>query len=359
MFMRPYRIEPTELYRPTEHFFARPPAPARAERFPHLSPLTHRVVMFGFPDAQALDIVGPIEVFEFATRWLKQNGLSPASAYSVELVGLEAGAFSVSSGIRMVANRGFRDVAAAETLLVAGGNVDRVARDQAVLAWLRDMAAKVRRLGSTGALILAHAGLLHKKNATTHWDETDELARIGPTIRVQPDAIYVRDGNIYTSAGVTAGIDMALAMVEHDWGQLAALAVAKGLVMFLKRPGGQSQFSGQLAAQFNEGDELRKLQLWMLDHVSQDLSVPRLAARVTMSERNFARRFAETVGVSPAHYVSKIRTETARRKLEQTDLRISEIAEICGFGTPESMRRVFVSQLGVSPSAYRDRFRAG
>ena len=176
---------------------------------------------------------------------------------------------------------------------------------------------------------------------------------------MQPDAIYVRDGNIYTSAGVTAGIDMALAMVEHDWGQLAALAVAKGLVMFLKRPGGQSQFSGQLAAQFNEGDDLRKLQLWMLDHVGQDLSVPRLAARVTMSERNFARRFTETVGVSPAHYVSKIRTETARRKLEQTELRISEIAEICGFGTPESMRRVFVAQLGVSPSAYRDRFRGG
>ena len=174
---------------------------------------------------------------------------------------------------------------------------------------------------------------------------------------MQPDAIYVRDGNIYTSAGVTAGIDMALAMVEYDWGQLAALAVAKGLVMFLKRPGGQSQFSGQLAAQFSEGDELRKLQLWMLDHVGHDLSVPRLAARVTMSERNFARRFTETVGDSPAHYVARIRTETARRKLEQTDLRVSEIAELCGFGTPESMRRVFVSQLGVSPSAYRDRFR--
>src|SRR5689334_18489094 len=157
MFMRPYRIEPTVLYRPTEHFISRLPAPPRTERLARLSPLTHRVVMFGFPDAQALDIVGPIEVFEFATRWLRQNGLSPASAYSVELVGLEAGAFSVSSGIRMVANRGFRDVASAETLLVAGGNVGRVAHDESVLAWLRDMAPKVRRLGSTGALILAHA----------------------------------------------------------------------------------------------------------------------------------------------------------------------------------------------------------
>lgn len=317
----------------------------------------HQVVMFGFPDALALDIVGPIEVFEFAARWLQRNGLSRISAYSVELIGLEPGPFSVSSGIRMIATRGFRDVAAADTLLVAGGDVNKVVRDQAVLTWLQGMAIKVRRLGSTGALILAHAGLLHKRNATTHWDNTDELSQISSTIRVQPDAIYVRDGNIYTSAGVTAGIDMALAMVEHDWGQPAALAVAKELVMFLKRPGSQSQFSGQLAAQFCEGDELRKLQLWMIEHISQDLSVPRLAARVTMSERNFARRFTKTVGVSPAQYVSNIRLETARRKLEQTELRISEIAESCGFGTTESMRRIFESRLGVSPRAYRDRFR--
>ena len=168
----------------------------------------------------------------------------------------------------------------------------------------------------------------------------------------------MKDGKLYTSAGVTAGMDMALAIVEEDWGQPAALAVAQALVMFLKRPGGQSQFSAHLAAQFSEDDKLKELQLWMLDHLEQDLSVPRLAAQTAMSERNFARRFASTVGMTPAQYVSKIRLESARRKLEENDLQISQVARRCGFGTDETMRRTFVAELGVSPSDYRDRFRS-
>jgi len=185
-----------------------------------------------------------------------------------------------------------------------------------------------------------------------------EVSELVLLIQIQPDAIYVRDGNLYTSAGVTAGIDMALAMIENDWGQPTALAIAQELVMFLKRPGGQSQFSSHLAAQFSEDDKLRELQLWILDHLDRDLSVQELATRMAMSERNFARRFTASVGLPPAHYVARARLEAARRKLEENNLRISRVARCCGFGTEETMRRAFVAELGVSPSDYRDRFRS-
>ena len=316
--------------------------------------------MLGYPDAQILDITGPLEVFSRAARWLCDKGVTRNEVYQVELVASNAGPFATSSGIRLVAERAYHQVTRADTLLISGGRGTKaVMVDAGLLAWIRRMKPKVKRLGSvcTGALILAHAGLLDRKAATTHWEYADQLAGIDPSIRIQRDDIYVRDGNIYTSAGVTAGIDMALAMVEQDWGQPTALGVAQELVMFLKRPGGQSQFSSQLAAQFSEDDKLRELQLWILDHLQEDLSVPRLAAKAVMSERNFARRFAQTVGVTPAQYVSTVRLEAARRKLEENDLQISQVARRCGFGTQETMRRSFVSELGVSPSDYRERFR--
>ena len=325
------------------------------------APATRQVVMLAYPGAQTLDITGPLEVFARSARWLQDKGITREPAYSVELVAPKAGPFTVTSGMRMVAERSYRDVTRADILLVAGGTGHRpIMADQDVLSWLRRMAPKVSRLGSVcnGALILASAGLLDRKSATTHWDDVVELATISPSIRVQQDSIYVKDGKLYTSAGVTAGIDMALAIVEEDWGQPTALAVAQALVMFLKRPGGQSQFSEHLAAQFSEDDKLRELQLWVLDHLDQDLSVPKLAARVAMSERNFARRFTATVGMSPAQYVSRARLESARRKLEENNLQISQVARRCGFGTQETMRRTFVTELGVSPSDYRDRFRS-
>lgn len=317
--------------------------------------------MLGYPDAQILDITGPLEVFGRTARWLQDKHISRQPAYTIELVAPEPGAFVLSSGIRMIAERSYREVTRADTLLIAGGiGCYRVMQDQTVLRWIRRMAPRVTRLGSvcSGALILAGAGLLSGRSATTHWDYTDKLRRIDDSISVQPDAIYVRDGNLYTSGGVTAGMDMALAMVESDWGQPTALAVAQELVMFLKRPGGQSQFSAQLAAQFSEDDKLRELQLWILDHLDQQLSVPRLAEMAAMSERNFARRFGASVGITPAQYVSRARLEAARRKLEETDLPVSGVARRCGFGADETMRRVFVAELGVSPSDYRERFRS-
>lgn len=315
--------------------------------------------MFGYPDAQILDITGPLEVFARTARWLHDHGIARES-YTTELVAPAAGAFACSSGIQLVATRRYDQVKRADTLLVAGGiGTYSLMEDPRLLRWLQRSVSRVRRIGSvcTGSLILARAGLLDGRAATTHWDDIEDLAAISASIRVHHDAIYVRDGKFYTSAGVTAGMDLALAMVEEDWGQPVALAVAQALVMFLKRPGGQSQFSGHLAAQFSEDDKVRELQLWMLEHLDQDLSVPRLAARVSMSERNFARRFTATVGTTPAQYVSRIRLEAARRRLEEDNLRIAQIVRRCGFNTQETMRRTFVTALGISPSEYRERFR--
>jgi transcriptional regulator GlxA family with amidase domain len=326
-----------------------------------VSAAPHRVVMLGYHDAQILDITGPLEVFARCARWLRQKGVCGSLAYSVEVVAAKAGPVRTSSGICVIADRSYRDVTRADTLLIAGGiGCHRVMQDEGVLRWIRRIAPRISRLGSvcTGALVLGSAGLLDDKSATTHWDYVAELRGMGRSIRVQPDAIYVRDGNLYTSAGVTAGIDLALAMVESDWGQPVALAVAQELVMFLKRPGGQSQFSSHLAAQFSEDDKLRELQLWILDHLGENLSVPALAARAAMSDRNFARRFNASVGIPPAHYVARARLEAARRKLEENSLQVTQIARRCGFGTEETMRRTFVAELGVSPSDYRERFRS-
>ena len=316
--------------------------------------------MLAYPDVQILDVTGPLEVFSRATRWMQDSGMRPDAAYRVEVVAPRAGSLVTSSGVRLVAERAYRDVTSADTLLVAGGRGQTAVRTQApLLSWLRRMAGRVSRLGSVcnGALILAAAGLLEGRRATTHWAYLEELKQsVGNG--VCDDAIYTRDGNVYTSAGVTAGMDMALAMLEEDHGGAVALGVARELVLFLKRPGGQSQFSDYLAAQFSEDAGLRELQLWMLGHLDQDLSVPRLAGRIAMSERSFARHFADGVGIAPGHYVRQIRVTAARRKLEQTDLTLQQVARRCGFGTPESLRRGFIAALGVTPGAYRQRFRA-
>jgi transcriptional regulator GlxA family with amidase domain len=315
--------------------------------------------MLAYPDVQILDVTGPLEVFSRAARWMQDHGLRRELAYKVEVVAPQAGAFATSSGVRLVAERSFRDVTRADTLLIAGGRgLAEVRGNAPILAWLTRLAGRVPRLGSVcnGALILAAAGLLDGRRATTHWAFLEELKKsVGNG--VCHDAIYTRDGNLYTSAGVTAGMDMALAMLEEDHGAAVALAVARELVLFLKRPGGQSQFSEHLAAQFSADQGLRALQLWMLEHVDADLSVPRLAERIAMSARSFARHFVEGVGIAPGHYVRQIRLTAARRRLEESDMPLDQVARRCGFGTGESLRRSFIATLGVTPGAYRERFR--
>jgi transcriptional regulator GlxA family with amidase domain len=312
-----------------------------------------RVVIAAFPRVQTLDVLGPAEVFGTA------NQLSGDDAYEVRVVATQAGPLATSS-VPLHAEA-LDDVRGPiDTLLVAGGRgVHDAARDERLVAWLQRTAGRARRVTSvcTGAFLLARAGLLDGRRATTHWASCTELERRHPEIAVEADPIFVRDGNVTTSAGVTAGMDLALALVEEDLGRELALEVARWLVLFLKRPGGQAQFSAQLAAQMAEREPLRELQAWLPDHLEEDLSVPALARRACMSERNFARAFRDETGMTPAAYVEAARVERARIALETGDLPVEAIARQAGFGTVETMRRAFRRRVGVSPASYRSRFR--
>jgi transcriptional regulator GlxA family with amidase domain len=325
-------------------------------------PRVRTVAMVAYDDTQILDVAGPLEVFARTGRWLLEHGRATEPAYRTLLLGARRGPIRTSGGLVLHAERAWSTVRAPlDTLLVAGGiGYAAPARDPRLLGWLRGMAPRVRRLGSvcTGALVIAAAGLLDGRRATTHWAACEILASRHPKVTVEPDPIFVRDGKVWTSAGVTAGMDLALAMVEDDHGHDVALGVARELVMFLKRPGGQSQFSAQLAAQAADREPLRELQAWIADRPAADLSVPALARRVAMSPRHFARVFGAQLGTSPARYVERVRVEAARRRLEETDAGVEEIASQCGFASAEVMRRTFLRVLRVSPAAYRTRFRA-
>jgi len=318
-----------------------------------------RVAVVAFPGAQILDVTGPLEVFGRAERVLADGGHGKG-AYAVEILAPTEGALRTSSGMRLVADRAYARVRGGiDTLLVAGGTGTRDAmRDAALLAWLRRMRPRVRRFGSvcTGAFILAQSGLLDGKRATTHWHHCARLAEAFPRIAVEPDAIYVEDGGIYTSAGVTAGMDLALAMVEEDHGRAIALEVARELVLFLRRPGGQSQFSAQLAAQVADRAPLRDLQAYIVDHVRADLSIDACAKRVGMSPRNFLRVFTREVGQTPAAFVEAARIDAARRLLEESRRDVDAVASLSGFGSSETMRRAFLRTMGTGPRAYRQRF---
>jgi transcriptional regulator GlxA family with amidase domain len=265
------------------------------------------------------------------------------------------------SGLSLVADAAWRDVKGPiDTLVVAGGDCRALMEDRALLAWIRRVARHARRTTSvcTGAFLLAEAGLLDGRRATTHWGWVDELRRRYPAVAVDPDALFVSDGAIHTSAGVTAGMDLALALVEADLGRSLALDVARGLVLFLKRPGGQSQFSAHLAAQRADRGPLGDVPEWIVQHLDGDLSVETLAARAAMSPRNFARVFARELGVTPAKFVERARIEQARRALEDGELPLASVAEAAGFGSLERMRRTFHRHLRVVPQAYRNRFKA-
>jgi transcriptional regulator GlxA family with amidase domain len=318
----------------------------------------HRVVMLGYPRAQILDITGPLEVFARTARWLRDHHGFQRDAYQIELVAPGAGWVETSGGLGLLATRRYGDVRRADTLLIAGGiGHAELMQDQKLLRWIRDQANKVDRIGSicTGALLLAAAGLLDGKTVATHWAYCDRLAAVAKNSRVERDAIYVQNGKLYTSAGVTAGMDMALAMVEADFGKATALAIAQELVMYLKRPGGQSQFSRHLSAQRRD-DVFGNLELWMLDHLDADLSVENLARRIDASPRHFARLFMQRMGTTPAAYVRRLRVEHARSRIESGARRAKQVARECGFADEQSLRRAFRQILGVTLADYRSRF---
>ncbi len=316
--------------------------------------------MVAYPGANAVDVIGPLEVFAAAAA-LAGRAPGEPRAYTTEIVATAAGPVETQSGIRVVAARALGAIrGGVDTLLVAGGLGTQTALgNRPLLAALRRLAPRVRRLGSvcSGSFLLAEAGLLDGRRATTHWMWCETLAERYPRVRVEPDPIFVRDGNVWTSAGVTAGMDLALALVEDDLGRDLALHTARQMVLFLRRPGGQSQFSAQLAAQAADRQPLRDLQAWVVDHPGADCSVTALARRVAMSPRNFARVFLRESGMTPAQYVERVRVEAARRRLEDSADGVDAIASGCGFGTAETMRRTFLRHLRVAPSDYRIRFR--
>ena len=320
--------------------------------------------MLAFPDAQSLDVIGPIEVFATSSLRLAVEPGARAPGYeTVLLSSTGAGSLRLSNGLELLAQAlPARPLPEIDTLIVAGGIGTRAAvSDPALIAWLRQTAPRVRRLASvcSGAFLLAEAGLLDGRRATTHWASCAELARRYPRVQVDPDPIFVRDGDVYTSAGVTSGMDLALALVEEDHGRELALAVARWLVLFLKRPGGQSQFSAQLAGQLASRQPLQELQAFIVENVGADLSVAALAARAGMSPRNFARVFTREVGVTPARFVETARVEAARRQLEDDGGQgVESVAAACGFGSAETLRRAFLRTLRVGPKDYRSRFQA-
>jgi len=317
-----------------------------------------RVVMLVMPSAEIVEVGGVLDLFYVVNERVRRAGGSNP-AYSVEAVS-PVETVRAWPGIRLAANRSYRSVRGRiHTLIVTGiDGPDDARRDPSLLRWLRRVAPRTHRLVGlcTGTFLLAEAGLLAGRKATTHWAFCGELARRFPDINVQSDPIYVRDGSYYTSAGSTAGIDLMLGLVEEDLGRRMALIVAQWMVVFLKRPGGQAQFSVQLSSQMADREPLREMQTWVLEHPGSDLSIEALAGRVHMSPRNFHRVFVRDVGVTPGRYVERARVEAARRLLEETSRGVPDIAARCGFGSPETMRVAFQRTLGVSPKGYRGRF---
>lgn len=315
-----------------------------------------RVVIVGFEDVEILDVTGPASVFATATRLLGKG----KQGYAVEIAAPETGAFATLGGMRLVADHALADLRGAiDTLVVGGGDITGPALNDDVLAANIGRAAKrARRVASvcTGAFLLARAGLLENKRASTHWFACRALQDRYPGLRAEADPIFVHDGNVWTSAGVTAGIDLCLALVEEDHGRSFALSVAQWLVLYLRRSGGQSQFSAPLTAQRSDREPLRDLQAWIGEHLASDLGVEALARQVHMSPRNFARVFRRELGITPAGYVESVRIEAARRALESTRQGLKRIAADTGLGGPETLGRVFKRRTGVTPDEYRKSF---
>jgi transcriptional regulator GlxA family with amidase domain len=317
-----------------------------------------KIVMLSLPPAQGVDVMGPLEVFGLASRMLEEESGRPG--YETELVTNSADlVIPTSSGIGINANKHYGQVTGrVDTLFIAAGAGTRVPADPVLLAWLREMARQTRRVCSvcTGAFLLANAGLLNGRRATTHWRYVESFAQQYPAVSWDPQPIWVQDGNIYTSAGISAGMDLALALIEEDHGNALALAVARRMVIFLRRPGSQAQFSVALAAQATKRRGLGDLQAWIAENLTKDLSIEALAQRAAMSPRNFVRVFSKELGNTPARFVEQVRIEAARTQLASTDDSMDVIAGRCGFSSAELLRRCFLRHFKIAPRQYRKNF---
>jgi transcriptional regulator GlxA family with amidase domain len=324
---------------------------------PRFSPNPVRVIdVLAYPAVQLLDVTGPVQVFASANDLIA--GAGGARPYMLRVVAQGSGAVTSSSGVTLAAGPLTKPGEALDTLLVAGGEgVEAAIENPILVEWVRQRAAQARRVASvcTGAFMLAAAGVLDGRRAATHWKYCAKLAQRFPAVRVEPDPIFVCDGSVWTSAGVTAGIDLALALVEEDLGRSMALAVARYLVVFLKRPGGQAQFSAALALQAAD-DKFGALHDWINKHLASDLSLSVLADQAGMSERSFSRHYAEATGQTPARAIERLRVEAAQRLLSESRLPVKRIAQRCGFGSEETLRRSFHRLIAITPQDYRARF---
>jgi len=321
------------------------------------------IAVLAFEDVQLLDVAGPTQTFASANELAQNSGGAP---YRIVVVSRRGGPIGTSAGLPLLTGRiatAIRNTCI-HTLIVPGGpGVHEALKDRWTINWIREQFSNVRRIASvcTGAFLLAEAGVLARRRATTHWKSCHRLQERYPDIHVEQDPIYVREDRIWTSAGVTAGIDLSLALIEDDLGRKIAMQVARHLVVFLKRPGGQSQFSIALEAQIaaadgNAPNHFAPLHGWIAENLTGDLRVERLAEQAGMSPRTFARIYAAKMGVTPARMVEKIRVEAVRRILEETDMPVKRVASECGFGQEERLRRAFSRQVGTTPAEYRARF---
>lgn len=328
----------------------------------------HQVLCLLYPGVMSLDVAGPMQVFATANDERARHGLPPW--YRLVFAGAQAGPVATSAGLQLVAGcswQGLRPPANSTVLVPGGDGADAAAQDPALRLWLCQAAERVQRLGSvcSGALVLAHAGLLEGVNATTHWLRVEQLRATSPAAQVDGDCLHTYDARHpvqsrrFTSAGVTAGIDLALALVEADLGRAMALAVARHLVMFMRRPGGQAQFSPLLSPETTQAPRLARLLEWIPGQIAGELGVERLATQACLPPRTLARVFQRELGTTPARYVERVRLEAASALLSQRQASVATVARLCGFGHPETLRRSFQRHLTISPQAFADRFGTG
>jgi transcriptional regulator GlxA family with amidase domain len=324
------------------------------------------IAMLVYPGCVMIDAIGPMEVFNFANEILQIKGLIllTESVYTLSIVAKQNGLVRTSSGMCIAADKGYEEINdGIDTLMVAGtpdtAYIDAALEDAKLRTWLIHMRPSVRRMVSicTGAFVLAETGLLYGRKATTHWSYCDQMSNQYRDIRVQPDKIFVRDGDMYTSGGVTAGIDLALSLVEDDWGSEVASGVARRMLIFMRRPGGQSQFSSYVLNDAKTRKDFRELRAWIVSNPEADLSVESLAERMAMSPRNFSRLFCQEMGITPAKFTERVRVEAAKNMMVQTDQPVESVAVNCGFNSAEQMRRSFQRLLKTTPQDYRAFFK--
>jgi transcriptional regulator GlxA family with amidase domain len=318
------------------------------------------IVIVGYDEITSLDLSGPLEAFSSAL--LEDSNGTPKPCYRVTIATLGPKSFCSESGLRMTAARFLNSVRHIDTLIIPGGRAMRLSPSALKLAdWISRRASGIRRIASvcTGIFALAPTGLLDGRRVTTHWKFAAELASRFPTLKIDANALYIRDGKFYTSAGITAGIDLSLALIEEDFGAQVALAVARELVVYMKRPGGQEQFSEPLKFQLASTSRFADLAAWMLAHLDKDLSVEAMAEHMNLCPRQFSRRFKQEFKSTPAAFVQRLRLDEARKRLSASSCTVEGVADSVGFNDPDSFRRAFMQQFGVAPSQYRNRFLAG